>query len=248
MSWFMRGTKKSLLLAAIAISVSASANAAPFVIAEGTGPFVPSFRGSGSNTTYFGWESGTWDGNPDPGPDTVNGVPSINPGSLAGTLLVQNSGDDIVSSSNNLYPGGFDLTLTIPTGGPGDSTGMTTIIVQGNGLQLGIQMGVFGFGPIAGVNPTYAVGLNAEAEAQWWAKWEIPGGESSYSVDISDFDPLDIGVSSVTDMIVDTYWSLSGFAGDTAVVPEPGAMATFAIGAVGLISRGIRRRRLAHRD
>jgi hypothetical protein len=221
-----------MFLAAIAVLSASVARAESINLA--TGPIAPSFRGA-ANTTYFGWTNGTWDGNPpaNPGdpdvtPDVIAGTPPVNPGGLAGPLLAQNNSADIVSSSNNIYtsPANVDLTLTIPTVGT-IGTGFTTIIVQGNGLGgFGGITDLFTFGDIEGVAPTYVHGANADnQEAQFWAKWEIPGNAASYSVNVAG-STFGAGVVSISDMTVDALWSPSGYAPDAvAAVPEPASFA-----------------------
>lgn len=235
------------------IGVAASSHA-DFIITDGSSLFAPSFRGS-ANTTYFGWASGTWDGNADaaPGdpaiPDTLNGNPSINPGGLAAPLLTQGGSADIVSGSNNIYSSvsqinAQSLSLTIPTSGT-VGAGFTTIIIQGKGLggaAFGGSGGLdaFSFGAIAGVDPTYVYGTNSAGQGQWWAKWEIPGNAASYTVGITGYDN-GVGVLSVTDMSVDSNWSATSFSADTAAVPEPSTYALFAF-AGGIACLAIRRR------
>lgn len=245
----MRRVTTSLLASALVCIALGSAEAN--IITTASEPFTPSFRGA-ANTTYFGWENGTWDGNPppnpgdpDPSPDTLNGTPSINAAGYT-DLLVNNLSSDIVSGSDNIYPGGIDLTLTIPTDGV-VGTGFTTIVIQGNGLSgagFGVLLDTFNFGEINGVAPTYVVGGNSEFETQWWAKWELLGNEATYTVDIGETTDY-AGVTSVTDMVVDTFWSPSDFAADTArVVPEPATLALAGFTCCGLMAlcRGSRRR------
>jgi hypothetical protein len=243
--------KVQSILFAAAIGASAVAANAQFVIGNSTGLFTPSFRadGTGAGETFFGWSEGTWDGNVDtaaPNVDTLNPTPSVNPNSLAGASLTQNVVADIVSGSNNLFTNttaNVDLNLTIPTNGtPG--TGFTTIIIQGRGL--GSAMGTLNhllFDPIGSVSPTFVVGQNAlsPAATQWWAKYELVGNQSSYAVQVlggpgaSNMFPI-----SANELLVDTYWSASSFAPDTAAVPEPaGAGLLFA--AAGMLARRTRR-------
>ena len=241
--------KIHLFLAALAALSAGVVRAESINLA--TGPIAPSFRGA-ANTTYFGWSNGTWDGNPpvNPGdpdftPDVINGTPSINPGSLAAPLLAQNNAADIVSSSNNVYtgPANVNLTLTIPTVGT-VSSGFTTIIVQGNGLGgFGGATDLFTFGTIEGVEPTYVYGANGDnQEAQFWAKWELPGNAASYNVQVSG-STFGAGVLSISDMTVDSLWSPNGYAPDVvAAVPEP---TSFALVGAALTSATalVRRRR-----
>lgn len=214
-----------------------------FVISEATGLFTPSFRGS-SSTTHFGWRYGTWDGNPssdgqpDITPDVINGTPSDNPANLAGPLLTQSGAVDIVSSSDNIYSSvssvnSAGLILTIPTDGLVGTTGYTTIIIQGMGMGgYGMPLDTFGFGNINGIEPVFVYGLNnaAEPAGQWFAKWEIPGNQESYTVSIHGHS-AGVGVLSVTDMMVDTWFSETSFASDLAVVPEPTTLALCVAGA-----------------
>lgn len=252
-----RSRRPLFLLPALAAVLSASSAPAAFVIAESNFLFTPSFRGE-ANSTYFGWSAGTWDGNadstpPDPViPDIVSGTPSINPGALTGTsFLTQSGSNDIISGSNNIYSsvGGINaagLQLTIPTSGVVGSSGFTTIVIQGlglNGAAFGGSSGLdgFGFGAINGIQPEYIIGTNADVEGQWWAKWELPGNAASYTVDIIGVsNSAALGVLSVTELHIDTLYSGSGYAPDLAVVPEPSALLLSAFASLGLI---VRRRR-----
>ncbi len=244
------------LLPALAAILAGSQASAAFVIAETNGLFDPSFRGA-ANTTYFGWANGTWDGNadstpPDPViPDVISGTPSINPGSLAGSSFLTQSGtNDVVSGSNNIYSSVAGITaaglqLIIPTSGVVGSAGFTTIIIQGvglNGAGFGGTSGLdgFGFGAIEGILPEYLIGTNADIEGQWWAKWEIPGNAASYTVDVLGAQNGEGSVVSVTDLTVDTLYSGTGYAPDLAIVPEPSSFLLSLVAGLGLI---VRRRR-----
>jgi hypothetical protein len=242
-----------LLLPALVLLLPGGAQAA-FVISSSTSLFTPSFRGA-ANSTYFGWENGSWDGNADavppdaPIPDVIQGTPSINPGS--GGLLTQAVPADIVSGSNNLYSSvgqinTLGLQLYIPTAGSVGAAGYTTIIIQGFGLN-GAMFGAaaldgFAFGDIEGVAPDYLLAANDAGKGQWWAKWVIPGNAAGYTVDIfgAQYGPEPL-VVSLTDMTVDTWYSPDSGAPDLAVVPEPSALLLSLAGA-GLF---FRRRRAA---
>lgn len=252
-----RSRRPLFLLPALAVALlgSASTASAAYVIYEGTGLFAPSFRGEGS-TTYFGWGYGSWDGNPppavgepDPSPDIINGTPSINPGGLPGTsFLTQGTSVDLVSGSNNIYSSvsainSAGLQLNIPTAGIVGSSGFTTIIIQGSGLSgtmfgFGGALDGFGFGDINGISAEYLITKNQNGTAQWWAKWELPGNQASYTVDINgQYGSIGGSVLSVTDLQVDTLFSNSGFASDTAIVPEPSSALLGLLGAVALLRR-----------
>lgn len=239
-------------IAILAGLFAASAAQAQFVISSGTGLFTPSVRGS-ANTTYFGWTEGNWDSNT--GDDTlagelVNNPPAtINPGALANVGLLQTTNVDIISGSNNIFTNNtanLGLTLTIPTAGSVGS-GFTTIIIQGKGLASG--MGLLNhvlFGDINGVSPSFAVGGNAfvPTTTQWWAKYEIPGNAATYSVNLTggpganNFFPI-----SIAELVVDTSWSASAYAPDTAIVPEPGSFGLLLVGGALLLQgRGSNRK------
>ena len=240
------------LLSALAAVVAGSQANAAFVISETGFLFTPSFRGE-ANTTHFGWSAGNWDGNDDFAgdppvavPDIVNPTPNINPGS--GASLTQSGPGDHVSGSNNIYSSvnGINnalLQLFIPTNGTVGSSGFTTIIIQGLGMSggaFGSSDGLdgFGFGAINGILPEYIIGTNADAEGQWFAKWEIPGNAAGYTVSVlGQSNTASLGVLSVTDLLVDTYFSNTGYAPDVAVVPEPSSLLLSAFAGLGLIAR-----------
>jgi hypothetical protein len=250
-----RSRRPLFLLPALAAILSGSSARAAYAIYEGSGIYSPSFRGE-SGTTYFGWSYGTWDGNPppevgqpDPSPDILNGTPSINPAALSGTSFITQTGTaDIVSGSNNIYSSiaGINsqgLQLYIPTDGTAGSEGFTTIIIQGlsmSGAMFGFggPLDGFGFGTINGVAAEYVITINDAGLGQWWAKWELPGNQSSYTVDIVGAEGVPGGsILSVTDLQVDTLYSTTGFASDAAVVPEPSALLLSFAGAAMLLRR-----------
>lgn len=252
----MRFAKAVLLVATIGISAGVAR--ADFMINSTPWLFVPSFRADGhqAGETYFGWLSGQWDGNPDtpaPNVDTLNLVPSVNPQSLptgpGGANFTQNVVADIVSGSDNLFSSStasVDLNLNIPTDGtPG--TGFTTIIIQGRGLGSG--MGVLNhvlFGQINGQSPTIAMTQNALSPAakQWWVKYELPGNDPLYTVQITGGPGASVTFPiSVNELLIDTYWSPTGFAADTASVPEPATVGMLAAGAAMLMRRSRRNNR-----
>lgn len=238
-SKFVRTLVSGMLL----IAAASVAGAASF-ISETSSFFTPSYRG-GSNSTYFGWRadtigiSGT----------TINGTPSINPAALSGTsFLTQAGSNDIVSSTNNIYSSvngvnNAQLSLHIPTSGTVGSAGFTTIIVQTAGFGgFGFALDTFGFGAIAGVTPTFEYGINAAGAGQGWVKWEIPGNEAVYDVAITGYN-AGAGVLSVTDLVVDTWYSPTSFATDSvAAVPEP-SIALLGVAGLGVFA--LRRRRNA---
>jgi hypothetical protein len=249
-----RSRRPLFFLPALALALCAPAAQAAYVIYGGTGIYTPEFRGQ-ANTTYFGWSSGTWDGNPPLGegqpdvtPDILNGTPSINPGNLSGTSFITQTGtSDIVSGSNNIYSsvGGINsqgLQVHVPTNGVVGSEGFTTIIIQGlsmSGAMFGGNFALDGFGfSINGTEAEYVHTVNSLGLGQWFAKFELTGNQSIYDIDIFGVEGIPGGsVLSVTDLQVDTIYSPTGFAPDSAVVPEPSGLLLSFVGAAMLLRR-----------
>ena len=226
---------RSFSAAALSLAASVASVSAAFVIDSATDFFEPSFRG-GTTSTYFGWSTETIG----VGGNTVNGTPSINPAALTGSSFLAQAGtNDVISGTNNVYSSvaginSAQITLTIPTAGVVGVDGFTTIIIQGTGFGgFGFPLDAFTFGTIDGISATYLYAANSAAgnPGQWWAKWEVPGNEENYSVDVLGYD-AGAGVLSVTGMVVDTYYSETAFAPDVAVVPEPSS-ALLGISALG---------------
>lgn len=211
--------------------LAANIASAQFVINSATGLFDPSFRGS-ANTTWFGWGSGSFDGVSN-NELIDNPAPTIGT-TTAGVSLTQSTAFDILSSGNNIYTataGATDLLLALTTiGTPG--SGFTTIIVQGKTAFGGYDIAP-AFNNITGVSATFAQGNNAVGSAQFWAKYEIAGNLSTYNLAITLAASSFI---SIAELEVDTFWSATGFAADTTVVPEPSALALVGLGScVGLV-------------
>ncbi len=199
---------------ALTLSTAVVAAAAPFDIATATGLFAPSFRGA-ANTTYTGWD--TWDGDID---DVItDSTPDL--GTDGGAFNTTN-GESHRSGSGNYYAFGGsvaeDITFTAPGSGPG---GYTTVIVQAVTL-FGGWSNELTFGPIDGVSPTLEVlqldGVNAAGAGQFFVKYEVPGVVAAPTFSLS----ADPGHTSFGEFTVDAFWSLDGYATDTAVhTPEP---------------------------
>lgn len=211
--------------------IAANIASAQFVINTATGLFDPSFRGA-ANTAWFGWGSGKFDGLTN-NELIDNPAPSFGATAL-GVSFTQSTTNDILSSGNNIYTGGApatDLLLAIPTSGtPG--SGFTTLIIQGK-----TAFGSYGVAPafseIAGVSASFAQGNNFLGAGQFWAKYEIVGNLSSYDLAVTLAENSN---TSIAELEVDTYWSATGFTTDTAVVPEPSALALLGFGSfAGLV-------------
>lgn len=212
---------QSFLLAAILMGTAAAAPAANYLLSTQSGLITPTGRG-GANATYFGWD--TFTGNPGDAnyPNLTAAINDSTPdiGSATGALILTNNGEDHISASGNYYSssGTTNETITAPTAGVAGS-GFTTIIAQGI-----TAFGPFGspllFSDIAGVAPQVFQNANAAGGAQFLALWQIPGNAPSYSFTITS--PSSNSNNSLDKVIVDTFWSSTGYQGDTfAAVPEP---------------------------
>jgi hypothetical protein len=241
-----------IALACIALMAGAIPAKAQFNISTGVNTFTPSFRDlantDANSTSYWGWGSGSFDG------ATNNElidfpVVSLGAGGSDGTLSQGADLRDILSSGNNIYTFTFTnsgnpltLNLGVPTNGT-VGTGFTTIILQGMTANFGTDttfpVSAFTFPQVGGVSPTVAIGQNNASPfklGQFWAKYEIPGNAASYSIGLG----LAAEHISISKLVVDTQWSATGFAPDTAVVPEPTSVLLTIIGTSALM---LRRRR-----
>lgn len=205
--------------------------AAVFDLSTTTDLVSPSFRGD-SDTTYLGWDSFN-DGDPGPAELIFDDTPDLG---TDGGIFETTNGEDHLSSSGNFYSstGSVSETITFDVAAGAVGTGYTTVIVQAVTL-----FGPFGaetfFSDIDGVNPTVVFGFNAAGEGQLFAKYEILGTVVDNSFDISS---APFSFNSYDKFTVDTLWSPTGFAGDSAVVPEPAAFAiALALGLPGLLAR-----------
>lgn len=201
-----------------------------------------------------------FDGSATPGPplNLQNDERIYNPpvivgaGGLDGSLN-QIEDIDILATSNNILAGDVAnipvegrLRLEIATNGVVGSDGFTTIIIQGIGSVTGSGTNAFPvMGTINGISADYVFGVNAvspTARIQWWAKYQLPGNQASYTLDI--LLPAIPGANpvSIRELVVDTQFSATGYAQDLAVVPEPSSWIAF-VGGAGLL--GLVRRRTA---
>lgn len=149
----------------------------------------------------------------------------------------------IVSGSSNIYTASFmneTLSLNIATVGV-VGTGFTTIIIQSRTAFGGYNAGDPGiFSDINGFAPTVVTANNALGRGQVWAKYELLGNASAYSVNWTM-----PGMTSIAEITVDTQWSSSGFSPDVAVIPEPQTWVLAGIGMAFWICMMRRRRGMA---
>lgn len=249
-----------LLAAAIGLSFSQS-EAAVFVISENNtnSLFVPTFRdtagNNANNTTWFGWGFGDFAGNLNSSSTfrLLDGAaPTKGSSSLAGSLS-QVNGYSILASSNNIYPTSSKfpvgtttetVNINIPINVSLENVGLgyTTIIIQGNTTTSAYGSNPPVFLNLSGdVQMTYVLGTNNSTVAaenggigkgQFWVKYDIVGSASSYTVSFL------AGLSgSIAGLTVDTIWSPTQIATDTALaaVPEPSTYLLVGLGLVALV-------------
>ncbi|MCA9239274.1 MAG: hypothetical protein KDA37_03705 [Planctomycetales bacterium] len=229
---------RRLMFASLLVALGTPAPGATHDLRKATGLFTPSFRGAAMHTTWTGWQTFGVGG---------FGTPIVNqPSDLGddpGTWQTTN-GEDHTPFSSNFYSftGAVAEDLTLPTDGT-VGAGFTTVIVQALALAFG-GSGEFPrellFADIGGLAPTEVLQTtNANGIGQVWAKYELPGNEPSLTVSIST--ALDNSHVAIDRLTVDTLWSPTGYAPDTAIAsPEPLAATLTLLGLGGLLaSRGL---------
>jgi hypothetical protein len=194
-----------------------------------SGAAAPSSRGT-PNTTYFGWDSFGVAGDP---PVIDDSTPDI--GTYSGILarFRTTNGElhkiDITYDNLYWYSGGKTLAeeITVPTSGTVGDTGVTTVFLQI--LSANSTMGGDSFGAPFTVTldlpdpenpgtfvptaPKEAVVAGNSIAAHYWAKWEIPGNKSTYTINISG--PTGQAHYSFDKVVVDTKFHAKVAAGDT---------------------------------
>ena len=134
--------------------------------------------------------------------------------------------------------GGLFVGLVIATRLPRAASDILSAILPGAMFGFSGPLDGFGFGTINGVAAEYVITVNDAGLGQWWAKWELEGNQSSYTVDIVGAEGVPGGsILSVTDLQVDTLYSATGYAPDSAIVPEPSALLLSFAGAAMLLRR-----------
>jgi hypothetical protein len=234
------------------------------VISEATGLFQTSVRGD-SHEAWFGWSSGTFFGTSVPFSSSRilnNAAPTVGTIGLAqGVGFYQNDRYStpftlIGASSGNIYTGNNSGqgkqaygTLLVPTLGTPES-GFTTLILQGKSMTadgvystpqtLAQNYPLFSLNGVTPFAYDFVIGPNAANQAQWWAKFQIAGNAPTYQIDLVFPGGAGTAPISISEMTVDSYWSSTQYAPDTAVVvPEPSV--GWLIGA-GLVALMLRRR------
>lgn len=199
------------------------------VLSAVTGAVTPSTRGN-VKTTWFGWETFNNVNDRTMGVSVINdSTPDIGTTTTAGANFQTTNSEGHLLASGNLYFLGGTLAerITVPTNGTVGG-GFTTIylqIVSATGAPGGVNAFA---GPITldidGTPPTYQIeGANAGGTGQLWAKWELPGNEASYTIDIAG--PPNQAHFSFDRVVVDTHWSPTGFQRDS-MADAPVSIAT----------------------
>jgi hypothetical protein len=177
-------------------------------------------------------------------------------GGLDGSINQNDLGINILSGSSSIFAGDgtnssltVHLTLQIATNGVAGTDGFTTIIIQGTGsLVGGGTQPPPQFGPITlgldTYNPEFVYSHNTAAggtRIQWFARYILPGNQTSYTIDMSTLSGPTFNPTSVRELSVDTYWGPAPDTNEVVLVPEPKAFASL-LGGCGIFSM-LRRRR-----
>lgn len=190
----------------------------------------------------------------------INPPPVRGAGGINGSLNQANLGQSILApSSSNIFAANFvtnesitaHLTLEIVTNGVVGTDGFTTIVIQGIGSVVGSGLQLPGlFGPITlqgddtPINPEFVWNKNAQpggSRVQWYARYVVPGNQTSYTLDMTLLGGPGINPGSVREISVDTYWGPAPETSDVVLVPEPNTFASL-LGGCGIFAL-LRRRR-----
>lgn len=232
-------TSMRLQLTLIALALSAStALASPYDLATATDLFTPSFRGD-ANTTWVGWD--TFDDGGTLSEIINDTTPDL--GTSTGAFGTT-TGEDHLSGSGNYYSGGTPVAETISFVTDSGADGFTTVIVQAVTLFGGWGDEVQ-FTSIDGVAPVQVLQSGNQrmnfgtTGGSLFAKYEIPGVIATPEFSIFTSGP---GNPTSFDMfIVDTVWSPTGYAADSAIAtPEPASASVALLAMLGLAARSRR--------
>lgn len=214
------------------------ASAATYDLATATGLFTPSFRGD-TNTTWVGWDTF------DDGGTLSEVINDTTPDLGTGTgSFVTTTGEDHLSGSGNYYSGGTPVAETVSFTTDAGVGGFTTVIVQAMTLFGGWGDAVQ-FGEIDGVAPVLVLQADNQrmnfgtTGGSLFAKYEIAGPITTPEFSIST--PGFGGPTSFDQFVIDTVWSPTGYAADTAIAtPEPASVTAVLVALVGLVARSRR--------
>ena len=219
----------------------ATATPAALIISQVPKEVTPTSRGS-AKTTWFGWEAFNNVNNRSMGVSVINdSTPDIGHTTTAGANFQTTNSQGHVLSSGNLYflSGTLAEQITVPTNGTVGS-GYTTIILQfvsATGSPVGGEGGFAGAITldIDGTAPTLHVeGANSNGAGQLWAKWELPGNQASYTINVAG--PANQAHFSFDRVVVDTLWSPNGYLADSMAAAAPAILTAspLPVGGVGM--------------
>ena len=253
---------KNLLFLFLFISAN-TLNAVVYNITQQTGLIVPEFRNQ-SNTAYFGWNE--YEFYPFPVPPTTsrilnNPTPSDGTSSLfANVQFYQNDRYNpnfvmIGSSSGNIYTGfgaiGKNANATLSFSNVSNlNSGFTTLVLQGKTVSsnsfapIELLTSNYPRFTINGISPYFVIGENLSNQAQWWAQFNLPYISNEYNIGVQFLGGNGTYPISIAELYVDTFWSQSGYANITAVIPEPDTIIlTFIALLIFLIIRSIKKQK-----
>lgn len=211
---------------------------ATYDLATATDLFAPSFRGE-ANTTWVGWD--TFDDGGTLSEIINDTTPDL--GADAGSF-VTTSGEDHLSGSGNYYAGGTPVAESVSFTTDAGTGGFTTVIVQAMTL-FGGWGDAIAFGPIDGIAPVQVLQAGNQrlnfgtTGGSLFAKYEIVGPITTpeFTLATSGFG----GPTSFDQFTVETFWSPSGFAPDSAIAtPEPASASVMLMALMGFAARSRR--------
>jgi hypothetical protein len=235
--------KKALIgaIAAIALFSAATANAASFptgfvldTATSNLGISIKALEGLINVTIPIKFSSGNWDTTIE---QTGTAPPAVSLSSLDGAL-------NIVDVTQNTKILGQDasfstkaVVMSIDAGGPFPNNGNNPGVIDLTGLPMGLTAGAIDY-DIKAFKLTGALNftedpVNFDLPAGSTANINETGGPGSYNVTLSI--PVSV-VSTITTDVVDLQVTVAGVLNFTAIkaIPEPGSIALFGIGLLGV--------------